>query len=100
MFDLIEKAVFASVGVAYLTKERIQELGKKLSQDAHLAEADGKRFVDELQKRAEETRTATAEFVNKQVAVALKRFDIPTREEMNALKERLTKLEQQVAEKS
>ncbi len=100
MSNLIEKAIFASVGIAYLTKERIQEVGKKLAEDAHVAESDGKRFIDELQKRAEETRNATAEFVNKQVSVTLKRLDIPSREEVNALKERIAKLERDAEEKS
>lgn len=100
MTDLITKAVYASVGLAYMTKEKVQEMGKKVAADAKLSEAEGKKFLDELQKKAEEARTSTREMVNKQISAALERLDIPTRKEIDALKKRIAKLEESLDKKA
>ncbi|MBD3242222.1 MAG: hypothetical protein GF331_16640 [Chitinivibrionales bacterium] len=100
MTDLISKAVYASVGLAYMTKEKVQEVGKKVVADAKVSEAEGKKFLEELQKKADEARASTMEMVNKQVSTVLKSMDIPTRKEIDALKKRIAKLEETLDKKA
>jgi polyhydroxyalkanoate synthesis regulator phasin len=45
--------MLASVGVTYLTKDKIEEVGKKILQDAQVNETEGRKFVDELVKKTE-----------------------------------------------
>ncbi len=100
MSDLITKAVYASVGLAYMTKERVQEMGKKVAADAKLSEAEGKKFLDELQKKADEARSSTREMVGKQVSAALEHLDVPTRKEIDELKKRIAALEEALDKKA
>jgi len=98
MIDIIKKAVFASAGFAFLTKERVQELGKKLSEDAKLSEKEGKELVEELQKKADDTKLNIEKMVKSIVEKTLVSLHIPTRDEVLGLQERIAQLEKKFDE--
>jgi polyhydroxyalkanoate synthesis regulator phasin len=91
--DLLKKAVLASVGVAYLTKEKVEEVGKRLSREANVSKEDARAFIDELQSKATLARTQIEELVNKSVRVAIERLNLPSRETIQALEKRVADLE-------
>lgn len=93
MFELLKKSVFATVGLALLTREKIEDVAKKIAEDAKLSESEGKQFVDELLKKSEETRLAIEKLINEKIDTALNKMNIPTRSEVNAIDIRLRKLE-------
>lgn len=93
MVELLKKSVYATVGIALMTREKAEEVGKKVANEARLSETEGKQFVDELLLRAEETRAAFEKMVAKQVETALHKINLPTRTELGALETRLRKLE-------
>lgn len=93
MFELLKKSVFATVGLALLTREKIEDVAKKIAEDAKLSESEGKQFVDELLKKSEETRLAIEKLINEKIDTALNKMNIPTRSEVNAFDIRLRKLE-------
>ena len=53
MFDLIKKTLLTGVGLAVMTKEKVEELGKDLASQAKLSEHEGKEFVDHLLKQSD-----------------------------------------------
>lgn len=93
MVELLKKSVYATIGIALMTREKAEEIGKKVAEEAKLSESEGKQFVDELLKRADETRKSFEQLVEKQVTAILKKINIPTRKEMEELDLRLRKLE-------
>jgi len=93
MVDLLKKSVLTAVGLAVMTGEKIEELGKKIAEDAKLSEQEGKQFVDELKKKGDETKLALEKLINEKVELALKALSIPARSEFTALEKRLTVLE-------
>ena len=56
MIDLIKKTLLTGVGLAVMTKEKVEELGKDLVSQAKLSEHEGKEFVDNLLKQSETAR--------------------------------------------
>lgn len=96
MVDQIKKAMFASIGLAYVTAEKVQELGKKIVNEAKLSEDEGRKFVEDLQARATEARTAASAFVAKQVQETMRKLDLPTRAEVAELKQKIADLEAKV----
>lgn len=93
MLDLIKKSFFSSIGMAYLTKEKVEEIGKKFIKEANLKEEEGKKFVDELLKKSEDARSSFDKAVNEKVELVLKKLNIPSREEISEIKRRLSLLE-------
>ena len=46
MFELIKKTLLTGVGLAVMTKDKVEELGKELASQAKLSENEGKEFVE------------------------------------------------------
>ena len=93
MIDSLKKALYAGVGLAFLTRDKVEELGKKLAEEAKLSEGEGKKLVDELLKKGEEARAAVDRTVSGAVAAALDRLDLPKRSDLKALEARVAALE-------
>ena len=93
MIDLLKKSVYATVGLAVMTHERVEEIARGLVADAKMTEAEGKKFIDELVKKSEEGRDALQKLVNDTVESILKKMNLITRKEFNDLELRVRKLE-------
>ena len=96
MVEILKKALLASVGVTYLTKDKIEEVGKKILQDAHVNETEGRKFVDELVKKSVEAKSSLEKTVAEKIQAALHAMNLPTRNDVNELKNRIAELEAQL----
>jgi polyhydroxyalkanoate synthesis regulator phasin len=94
MFEVLQKAVFASIGLGMMTKEKVEQIGKKLLEEAKVSEAQGKKFLKELTKKSEDARLALEQTVSSAVNATLKKLEIPSRAEVEALKKRIAELEE------
>lgn len=95
MVDLIKKAFFTGVGALSLTNEMIKEMAQKISKEAKMSESEGHKFVEELLSKTEETRRGFEGAVRQQVEKVMAKLDIPTRKEVQQLRERIAQLEEQ-----
>lgn len=93
MIDSLKKALYAGVGLAFLTRDKVEELGKKLAEEAKLSEGEGKKLVDEFLKKAEEARAGLDKAVSGAVAAALEKVDLTRKSELKALEARVAALE-------
>lgn len=93
MVDLLKKTLYVSLGILTMTKERVEELAKKVASEAKLSESEGKQFIDEVLKRSDEIKESIDKIVNEKTTLLLKTMNIPTRSEMNELELRVKKLE-------
>jgi polyhydroxyalkanoate synthesis regulator phasin len=93
MVDLLKKTLYVSLGVVTMTKDRVEELAKKVASEAKLSESEGKQFIDEVLKRSDEIKESIDKIVSEKTTALLKTMNIPTRTEMNALELRVKKLE-------
>lgn len=93
MVDLLKKTLYVSLGIITMTKERVEELAKKVASEAKLSESEGKQFIDEVLKRSDEIKESIDKIVSEKTTALLKTMNIPTRTEMNALELRVKKLE-------
>ena len=100
MFQLIKKSLYASVGMALLSREKAENLAKAIAKEAQLSQEQGKKFVEELLKRSEETKLTLEKMVQEKVEKALKKTALATRREVTVLEERLRTLEAAAKEKT
>ena len=91
MFDLIKKAMFTGLGIAYMTKEKIEDLSKDLIEKGKLSEKEGKEFVEELKKKSEEAKKGAQEQIENVVNTTFKKMKVATQNDLDNLEERLRK---------
>lgn len=91
--DLIKKTMYMGVGLAYMTKEKVEEISRELIKKGELSAAEGKEFFDGLTEKSEEARKALEDRVEKTVKRVLAKLDISTKDDLSALEKRLAELE-------
>ena len=98
MIDLIKKALYTGVGMAVLTKEKAEELVKELSQQAKLSEQEGKELFDSLLKQSEQARTDFQTKVDEAVLSVVKRLNLASKDEVEALRTKLDELSTKIGQ--
>ena len=93
MFELLKKTMLTGIGIASMTKDKIEELGKKISEESKLTEEEGKKMINDLLKQSEKAREDLENQVQKLVKKSLVKLDIPILEDFNRLEKRIKKLE-------
>jgi len=96
MQNLIKKTILAGLGVLSLSHEKAEEIVKDLIKRGEVAETEEAKFVKDLMKQAEKNRVEIETKIKKMVEKTLTKLDIPTRKELNELKEKVNKLTKQL----
>lgn len=104
VFDMVKKALFTGVGLASMTKEKIDELGRDLSRHADLSEAEAAKFQEELERRAKSAQEDLRAEIDSRVESATKQLGLARADEVAgltakvaALTARIERLEAQAA---
>jgi polyhydroxyalkanoate synthesis regulator phasin len=93
LFETLKKTLYAGVGMAFLTREKIEEMAKKMADEAKLGESEGKKFIDEILKKSEEAKSSLQRAVDAGVAAALERMNVARDRDLKALDARVKALE-------
>jgi polyhydroxyalkanoate synthesis regulator phasin len=93
MVELLKKSLYASVGMALLSKDKAEKVAKAIAKEAELSQEQGRKLVGDLVKKSEETRLTIERIVQEKVEKALKKTALATRREVTVLEERIRNLE-------
>ena len=93
MKEFMRKSMLFGIGLATLTREKIEETVDELIKKGEITEKEGKETIDDLVKKSKEVTEELAEKVEKMVSDTLQKLNIPTRDEFLALKEKVEKME-------
>jgi len=74
MFELIKKAMFTGIGMAAMTKEKVEELAADFIRKGNLSEQEGRKLVDELMKKSEESQAEIKKQLDEIVRSTLERW--------------------------
>ena len=97
MFDLIKQAMFTGLGLASMTAEKLDELGKDLSRHAKLSETQANDFQAELSKKASQAKADLESEIDRRVEQVLQKLKVVRLDDFQALVARVERLEQQAA---
>lgn len=97
MIDLIKKAVLTGVGIAALTKEKIEELAKEVIDKGKLSEQEGEKFVQDLLNRAEESRETLKGQTESLVKNTIAKMHLARTEDIEVLKTEIALLRAELA---
>ena len=93
MLDYIRKMTLAGAGLAIITAEKIQEMMDDLVKKEEMTEKEAREAVNEFVEKSKQARSDLEEKVEKTIVSFLNRMNIPTRKELDEIKERLERLE-------
>jgi polyhydroxyalkanoate synthesis regulator phasin len=93
MQEFIRKMMMFGVGLAAMTREKTEELVKELVKKGEMSEKEGKQLVNDLLEKSKKMTRDLETKTEEMVTVTLKRLNIPTRKELDELRERIEKLE-------
>ena len=96
MIDLMKKSMLTGLGIASLTREKIEELSRELMQQGAATEQEGRKFVEEMMGYAEKTRGDMQKSVDSYVEKALEKFDLVRKKDLDELKQAIADLQEQV----
>jgi polyhydroxyalkanoate synthesis regulator phasin len=97
MPDLIKKTLLAGVGLALKTWDEVEDLAKELVDKGKMTEKDGSKFLNDLQKRYEETQKKLETRVEKTVQDFLKKANVVTSDELKAVKKEVRELKKMIS---
>ncbi len=93
MKELLKDFLYAGVGAAFLTKEKIEALKDDMIDKGKLATGDGKQFVDDLLKKSETAKGQLDLWVNKRVEEKIKQLNLVTTDDIAELKRQIEELQ-------
>ena len=93
MLDLMKKAMLIGLGLTSMTRDKIEQFAKEISEDSKLSEEEGKKLVEEMVRQSDDARANMEKEVRGLVRKTLERLNIPSRTEMKDLADRIEALE-------
>ena len=86
MIELVKKALLTGVGVAALSKEKIEDLAKEIVERGKMTDQEGKKLVDQLLSSSEEARQDLQKQIEEKVQTVLDKMDLAKKSDIDALK--------------
>jgi polyhydroxyalkanoate synthesis regulator phasin len=96
MADQLKKVLLAGIGLALRTWDEVEALAKEMINKGKMSEAEGRKFLDDLQKKYEQTQKKLEVRVEKSVKDFLKKADVPTTSELKTLKKEVRELKKKI----
>ena len=99
MSDVIEfakKTLLTGIGLALVAKDELEDIAGDLEKRLNMTEKEGKKFLDELQKKYDKTQKKLEDRVEKSVNDVLKKANVATMDDLKALKKEIRDLKKAI----
>ena len=96
MLEMLKKGFFMGLGLALMTKEKAEGVINELIKKGEISEKEGKEFVEILMKKSEEAQQELQKKVEVFVQEALRKLDLPSKEEIKEITQRLEAIEKRL----
>jgi len=93
MLDSIHKMFLAGVGLAAMTKDKIDEHIKELVEKGKLTEKEGREIAEDALKKSKQAKEDLEKQIEKHVQQTLQALQIASKEDVEKLTARIEKLE-------
>ena len=98
MLNIIKKSMLTGIGLALIAKDEVEDLAKELVNKGKMSENEGTKFLEDLQKRYDETQKKLEEKVQRAVKDFMKKADVVSRDELKGLKKEIRDLKKAISE--
>jgi polyhydroxyalkanoate synthesis regulator phasin len=98
MLNILKKSMLTGIGLALIAKDEVEDLAKELVNKGKMSENEGTKFLEDLQKRYDETQKKLEEKVQRAVKDFMKKADVVSRDELKGLKKEIRDLKKAISE--
>ncbi len=98
MIDLIKKAMFTGIGVAALTKDKVEDVAKDFIEQGKMSEQEGKKLVDEIMAKSKESQEELALKIEASVNSALEKLPLAKESDITVLQQQIDELKEKLKE--
>lgn len=99
LMELFKKTMITGIGLALTAKDEVEDWAKEVEKRLSMTEEEGKKFIEDVRTRYEDSQAKLEERVEKTVKDILKKADIVTGDELKALKKEIWELKQALSAK-
>ena len=96
MFELMKRAAMLGLGVASLTKDKVESLAEELITKGKMSEQEGARFVADIMKRSEESCQSLNTQIEKTIESAVGKMNLARTSDLDALKLEIADLKREI----
>ena len=93
MKELFKNIMYAGLGAAFITKEKLEELQKELIEKGKMSQEEGKQFVDDLLRKSEKAKDQLDLWINRRVEDRIKQLNLATKDEIAELERKIEELQ-------
>ncbi len=97
MMELLEKTVYFGIGLAVLTKERIDQMVEEMVEKGRLSQTEAAKLAVELAARVKEEKDALSKVIPDEIGRTLSSLSIATGEDLRELKADIAELESKIS---
>lgn len=94
MQDIIKKALSLGLGTLLVSKDKIEDIVNELVKDGDLGQEEGKKLVNELVDKGEESLNELEGKIEKIVRGVMEKLNLPSRKELDELKSEIEQLKE------
>jgi len=98
MKEFVKKSILMGVGMAAMTKDKIEEMGKKVIKELEMSEDEGSSFLNDLKKQSEKSKVEMEGKIKSVVEDSIKKLGFASVAQVEALEKRIEKLEGETAD--
>ena len=98
MPNLIKKTMFTGLGLAFLTKEKIEDIAKDFADEGEIKKKDIKKFIEDLSEKSEEARKKVDGRIEKIVKAILEKMNLVSRDDFLKLEKQVKQLKKALKE--
>lgn len=92
MKELLQNIMYAGIGAATLTREKLEELQDELIEKGKMSRDEGKQFVDELRSKSEKAKEQLDQWITRRVEDQVKQLNLASRDEIAELHRKVDEL--------
>lgn len=96
--DFAKKALYFGIGLAAVTKEKIEEMVDELVKTGEIKQKEASSVKEKLIQKAEQERNELIELIKKQVKAVADELGLVSKEEIEKLRKQIKKLEKELKE--
>ena len=98
MKELLQNVFDAGLGMAVLTKEKLEALQKELVEKGRMTREEGMNFVEGLKQKSERAREQMDLWIARRVEEQIAKLDLATKEDVAELQRKIDELQALVRE--
>ncbi len=93
MKDLLKSMLYTGIGMAFLTKEKVEDLRQDLIEKGKMTQEEGRQFVDDLLRKSEKAKDELNLWINKRVEERVTQLNLATKDDLADLQRQVSELQ-------